>query len=321
MRPLQPYDGSIFLSLGIVLTDLGQVRYAVQAFARATQLLPDDPQAHYRLGRALITLGYERRALQAWQRAVELDGKWQAARYDLGVLYLKQEHYARAIEHFEAVLQQEPDDLDAAYFLAIAYKETGRSGRDGAVAGARGRRRPARPLHGPFPPGRHAAAPGQLDARAAPYPPVRTTEAARVPPTDHPRLYPGIGAMTNDPNVTALLDEMNRLPTGEAGAATATTGPAVPLRRVLGMRSGDELYGIDIESITEISKLTPVTFVPGAPAYILGVTSLRGQIVPVVNLRGILGVDPESTPWKKTARAAAQPPRPSRALSSPTTAM
>ena len=105
--------------------------------------------------------------------------------------------------------------------------------------------------------------------------------------------------MINDPNVTALLDEMNRLPTGEAGAATATTGPAAPLRRVLGMRSGADLYGIDIESITEISKLTPVTYVPGAPAYILGVTSLRGQIVPVINLRGILGVDPESATWKK----------------------
>jgi tetratricopeptide (TPR) repeat protein len=57
---------------------------------------------------------------------VELDAKWQAARYDLGVLYLKQEHYARAVEHFEAVLQSAPDDLDAAYFLAIAYKEIGR---------------------------------------------------------------------------------------------------------------------------------------------------------------------------------------------------
>ena len=106
--------------------------------------------------------------------------------------------------------------------------------------------------------------------------------------------------MTNDPNVTALLDEMNRLQPGEAGAAPATSAAAVPLRRVLGMRSGAELYGIDIESITEISKLTPVTYVPGAPAYILGVTSLRGQIVPVVNLRGILGVDPESAAvWKK----------------------
>jgi purine-binding chemotaxis protein CheW len=110
--------------------------------------------------------------------------------------------------------------------------------------------------------------------------------------------------MMNDPNVTALLDEMNRLQTGDAGAATAATGAVVPLRRVLGMRSGAELYGIDIESITEISKLTPVTYVPGAPSYILGVTSLRGQIVPVVNLRGILGVDSDSASWKKDGTGA-----------------
>ena len=31
---------------------------------------------------------------------------------------------------------------------------------------------------------------------------------------------------------------------------------------------------------------------PGAPAHFLGVTSLRGQIVPVVNLRLLLGLDP-----------------------------
>src|SRR5690349_2430130 len=116
--------------------------------------------------------------------------------------------------------------------------------------------------------------------------------------------------MTNDPNVTALLDEINRVPAGEAGAATATTGPVVPLRRVLGMRCGAELYGIDIESITEISKLTPVTYVPGAPSYILGVTSLRGQIVPVVNLRGVLGVDSESAPWKKDGTGAAAQVKP-----------
>jgi purine-binding chemotaxis protein CheW len=103
---------------------------------------------------------------------------------------------------------------------------------------------------------------------------------------------------------------MNRLQTGEAGPATATAGPDVPLRRVLGMRSGAELYGIDIENIAEISKLTPVTYVPGAPAYILGVTSLRGQIVPVVNLRGILGVDPESAAWKKDGAGASAPVKP-----------
>ena len=42
------------------------------------------------------------------------------------MLYLKHELYARAIEHFEAILEQQMDDLDTAFFLSVAYKETGR---------------------------------------------------------------------------------------------------------------------------------------------------------------------------------------------------
>ena len=95
--------------------------------------------------------------------------------------------------------------------------------------------------------------------------------------------------MLIDPKVSTLLDEMgSRLP----GAGDGTPQPeATPLRRVLGMRVGGELYGANIENITNISKLTPITFVPGAPRYILGVTSLAGQIVPVVNLRLVLNTD------------------------------
>lgn len=123
---LQSTDGVIFLSLGIVLTDLGQLTLSIKAFERAAKLLPNEPQVHYRLGRSLISAGYEARALVAWQRAVELDEQWQAARYDLGLLYLKRGRYYEAAEAFEAIYHNHPDDVETAYFLALAYKETGR---------------------------------------------------------------------------------------------------------------------------------------------------------------------------------------------------
>ncbi|HUS16099.1 MAG TPA: chemotaxis protein CheW [Chloroflexia bacterium] len=97
--------------------------------------------------------------------------------------------------------------------------------------------------------------------------------------------------MTSDPNISTMLDEMNRKRALSAEAGGDGAAEDVPLRRVLGMNIGSELYGIAIESINEISKLTPVTFVPSAPTYIMGVTSLRGSIVPIVNLRMILGVE------------------------------
>src|SRR5690348_188427 len=111
--------------------------------------------------------------------------------------------------------------------------------------------------------------------------------------------------MMNDPAVSALLDEMNRQRARDADAQQAQE--AGPLRRALGMYIGSELYGIGIQHITEIVKLPPLTFVPGAPAFILGVTSLRGQIVPIINMRQMLETaDAGAGPAKSGAPAAPQ---------------
>ena len=48
--------------------------------------------------------------------------------------------------------------------------------------------------------------------------------------------------------------------------------------------AGEE-FGIDILKVREIIRLTPITRVPGTPEYVEGVINLRGQIVPVVDLR------------------------------------
>jgi len=115
--------------------------------------------------------------------------------------------------------------------------------------------------------------------------------------------------MTNDPNVTALLEEMGRLRVRDSEAVRAQE--ATPPRRVLGMYIGQELYGIGIDHITEIGKLPPVTFVPGAATFILGVTSLRGQIVPIVNMRLILGLAPETADGLRGSGGAPRlPPKP-----------
>lgn len=47
----------------------------------------------------------------------------------------------------------------------------------------------------------------------------------------------------------------------------------------------DEEYGIDILAVREIRGWTPVTRIPQAPPYVLGVLNLRGAIVPVLDLR------------------------------------
>lgn len=46
-----------------------------------------------------------------------------------------------------------------------------------------------------------------------------------------------------------------------------------------------ELYGIEIRCVTEIIGVQPMTQVPEMPDYILGVTNLRGTIIPVMDAR------------------------------------
>ncbi|EOX5139841.1 TPA: chemotaxis protein CheW [Escherichia coli] len=48
---------------------------------------------------------------------------------------------------------------------------------------------------------------------------------------------------------------------------------------------GDEEYGIDILKVQEICGYDQVTRIANTPAFIKGVTNLRGVIVPIVDLR------------------------------------
>lgn len=48
---------------------------------------------------------------------------------------------------------------------------------------------------------------------------------------------------------------------------------------------GDEHYGLDIMQVKEIRGYEPVTKIANAPAFIKGVLNLRGDIVPIVDLR------------------------------------
>lgn len=46
-----------------------------------------------------------------------------------------------------------------------------------------------------------------------------------------------------------------------------------------------EYYGIDIALVESIIKIQTITQLPKSPAYVRGVTNLRGSVLPVVDLR------------------------------------
>ncbi|ADK79412.1 chemotaxis protein CheW [Sediminispirochaeta smaragdinae] len=48
---------------------------------------------------------------------------------------------------------------------------------------------------------------------------------------------------------------------------------------------GNELYGIDIRFVTDIIEMQKITEVPDMEEYVRGVINLRGQVIPVIDLR------------------------------------
>lgn len=48
---------------------------------------------------------------------------------------------------------------------------------------------------------------------------------------------------------------------------------------------GEEEYGVDILQVKTIERMMPITRVPKAPHYVEGVINLRGEIVPIIDLR------------------------------------
>ena len=65
---------------------------------------------------------------------------------------------------------------------------------------------------------------------------------------------------------------------------------AEEFQEFLCFRVSAETYAINIMAIKEIIKPREVTEVPRAPAFVSGVLSLRGIIIPVFNMRLRLGL-------------------------------
>ncbi len=97
----------------------------------------------------------------------------------------------------------------------------------------------------------------------------------------------------------APFDPLSVILAGRSAAgAAAGTGDfpgssreeAADFLKYLRFRVADEDYGVSLLEIREIIKPRPVTEVPGMSAFVLGVISLRGTIVPVLDLRLRLGL-------------------------------
>ncbi|RLJ71125.1 purine-binding chemotaxis protein CheW [Hydrogenivirga caldilitoris] len=79
------------------------------------------------------------------------------------------------------------------------------------------------------------------------------------------------------------------MPVGETKPSVALTG----VEEFLGISLERELIGIPLKKTLTISKVLDAVKVPYTPSYIVGVINLRGEIIPVLSLKQLLGLREE----------------------------
>ena len=54
----------------------------------------------------------------------------------------------------------------------------------------------------------------------------------------------------------------------------------------------DETYGIDVMQIREVLRSPEISPIPGAPAFVLGIINLRGNVVAIIDTRSLFNLAP-----------------------------
>ncbi|HTF99618.1 MAG TPA: chemotaxis protein CheW [Nitrospirota bacterium] len=104
---------------------------------------------------------------------------------------------------------------------------------------------------------------------------------------------------------TRAAAEVHSDPRAGADSRPAAPAPEQPMREqervpeqtaaeieILAFRLGSEDYAVMVSDVREVLRTRELTRVPNAPAHILGVASLRGTMLPVIDLCRRLGLTP-----------------------------
>jgi len=110
-------------------------------------------------------------------------------------------------------------------------------------------------------------------------------EAPSAPPAEPAMVLAAVAA---PPSATGVAPAMQQ--TGKVTGAVPVSSAGKPEEaeqqeiELLSFRLGGEEYAVMVEDVREVLKVVQMTMVPNTPDYILGVTSLRGMMLPIIDL-------------------------------------
>ena len=99
-----------------------------------------------------------------------------------------------------------------------------------------------------------------------------------------------------EPSSRSLEDLVSGIDAAIASEASPNSSPDLARRtdtsdRYVAFSVGGILFAAAVPSVQEINRVPPITPVPNVPAWLLGVTNLRGDVVSVVDLRAFLDLE------------------------------
>ncbi len=110
----------------------------------------------------------------------------------------------------------------------------------------------------------------------------RSAEASPIPPAA------ALMALGLPERLRARLESLGDV--GQILRSPAAQEPALERKpRLLVFRAGGESYALSMECVREVERVSRVTPVPGAPAFVQGLVNLRGEILPLLDLAALFG--------------------------------
>jgi purine-binding chemotaxis protein CheW len=74
-----------------------------------------------------------------------------------------------------------------------------------------------------------------------------------------------------------------------------TTQYSTEMKQVISFAVGTEEYGLELQHVKEVIRMPEITRLPDVPRYVRGLINLRGDVVPVIDLRERLGQESVTT--------------------------
>ena len=122
-----PKDPRLWMLVGNVYYDLGQIERGIDHLNKALEIRPDFAAAHNNLASAYVATGRYPPAIKHLKRALEIQPDLAVSYMNLGAIYRKSGQLHNAIESLEKAVALQPEQAQSHAHLGAAYRDAGQN--------------------------------------------------------------------------------------------------------------------------------------------------------------------------------------------------